>query len=57
MMSETKKPAPAFLGSELIRAAAGVERDVMGVVLMPNARYTEAEAKRLIETFMKKEVK
>lgn len=56
-MSETKKPAPAFLGSELIRAAAGVERDVMGVVLMPNARYTEAEAKRLIETFMKKEVK
>lgn len=56
MMAETKKTAPTFLGSELIRTATGVERDVMSVVLDPVARYTEEEAKKLIDGFMKKEV-
>nr|WP_319487242.1 hypothetical protein [uncultured Caproiciproducens sp.] len=52
---ETAK-APMFSGSQLIKFASGINRDVMIAVLSPAKQYTEAEAKDLIDKFLKKEV-
>lgn len=52
-----KTAAPVFKGSELIRAASGLDRDILSALLDPEGRYTEAEVKKKIETFLKKEVK
>lgn len=47
---------PTFSGSQLIRAATGVSRDIMAAALSPDKQYTEAEAKSIIDKFLKKEV-
>lgn len=47
---------PTFSGEQLIRAAKGISRDVMAATLSPGKRYTEAEAKTIVDKFLKKEV-
>lgn len=54
--SKEAAKAPTFSGSQLIRAAKGISRDVLTVVLVPDQQYTEAEAKSITEKFLKKEV-
>jgi len=45
-----------FSGSQLIRAASGVSRDIMATVLVPDRQYTETDAKSAVDKFLKKEV-
>lgn len=47
---------PTFTGLQLTRAATGINRDILAVVLEPDKQYTESDAKKLINKFMKKEV-
>lgn len=62
-MSETntntakkKTAAPQYPGRELIRAAKGVNRDLLSTLLEPEKLYTEAQVNALIEQALNKEV-
>lgn len=45
---------PTFKGSELIRAASGVTRDILSIVLTPEERYTESDANKKLEAYLQK---
>lgn len=57
-INEVKKktPAPQYPGRELIRAAKGVNRDLLAALLEPEKRYTEAQVNALVEQALNKEV-
>ncbi|WP_283606493.1 hypothetical protein [Faecalispora anaeroviscerum] len=54
------KPAvpkePTFSGEQLIRSATGINRDVMTAALVSDRQYTETDAKKAVDAFLKKEV-
>lgn len=52
----TSATEPMFTGLQLTRTSTGINRDVLAVVLAPDKQYTESEAKKLINKFLKKEV-
>jgi hypothetical protein len=52
----TSATEPRFTGLQLTRTATGINRDILAVVLTPDKQYTESDAKKLINKFMKKEV-
>lgn len=54
--SKKKSAAPQYPGRELIRAAKGVNRDLLSTFLEPEKLYTEAQANTLIEQALNKEV-
>lgn len=58
-MSEKEKrgQAPLFKGRELVRAAHGVQRDLLGTLLDAEKLYTEEEVSALVDTHTKREVK
>jgi hypothetical protein len=47
---------PMFSGEQLIRSATGINRDIMTAALLPDCQYTEADAQKTVDTFLKKEV-
>lgn len=55
--SKKKNAAPQYPGRELIRAAKGVNRDLLSTLLEPEKRYTEAQVNVLIEQALNKEVR
>lgn len=48
---------PAFRGSEIIRVASGIDKDVLSIILKPDEMYTKEEYTKLLEAFMKREIK
>ncbi len=54
--AKKKAAAPQYPGRELIRAAKGVNRDLLAVLLEPEKLYTEAQANALIEQALNREV-
>lgn len=52
----SKETATKYRGSELMKAASGVQRDVLNVVLSPDRLYSADEATALSNQFLNKEV-
>lgn len=47
---------PRFKGRELVRAAKGVNRDLLSVLLEPEGMYTQKEAEKILEKALSKGV-
>ena len=47
---------PRFKGRELARAAKGVNRDLLSVLLEPEGMYTQKEAEKILEKALSKGV-
>lgn len=45
-----------YTGLQLIKAAQGINRDVMAAVLSPAKLYTAEQAETIVKNFLKKEV-
>lgn len=57
MAEKTSISEPRFKGRELIRNSDGTAKDVLSVVLQPDKEYSTTEANKLVDQFLKKEVK
>ena len=49
--------AATYKGSEFIRLAAGGSKDILAVLLEPDKPYNEAQVERLVNNYLRKEVK